>query len=685
MATLIDNNGTPNSDTQHNKRRRKKSIVWEHFTIENINADCTRAFCKQCRKSFAYITGSKLAGTSHLKRHIALGICPMSRCNQENNQFATCTTNTKTNGAVDAIDRPRKRRRATPGSAGNAFDLERCYDIAKMIIQHDYPLHMVEDSGFVGFAKALHPQYNSVSINTIEEYILSIYLREKQNVLNFLAGIPGRVSLSLDLWTSDQTVGYAILTGHFVDCDWKLHRRVLSVITLPFPDSEVAFNHAVAACLTDWHLESKLFTLTLNQSFSNETIRGNLRGLLSIKNPATVNGQLIIGSCYARVLSSIAQEALCSLRKTIDKVRRSVKYVITSESHREKFAEVKQQLQVPSTKSLVIDEQTNWNTTYEMLLAASELKEVFFCLNISDSERLIPSLDEWRQVDTLCKYLKLLHDAASILTSEVYPTSNVFFHEVWKIQLELMNATMSPDLFIRNLIKPLKDKFDRYWKDCNLVLAVAVVMDPRFKMKLVEFSYNKIYSDDADSWIKLVYEGVHELYLEYFLHSLPVPTIPEEASESVIKAEIFQDDGLLSTADDGLSEFDIYDIISSQQHLKSELDLYLEESLLPRVQDFNALGWWKLNRLKYPILSKMAADILSIPISTVAPDSVFHTADRKMDSVRSTLKPTTVEALLCAKDWLKHEEPELISEDKAAIVKTELIYETKAAIVKTEY
>ncbi|XP_027123398.2 zinc finger BED domain-containing protein DAYSLEEPER-like [Coffea arabica] len=673
MAALIDNNGTPNSDAQPNKRRRKKSVVWEHFTVENIDADCTRAFCKQCKKSFAYITGSKLAGTSHLKRHIALGICPVSKLNKEKNQSSPYIPNPKTNGSADAVDRKRKRRRATSGLTAISFDQESCsHEIAKMIIKHDYPLHIVENPGFVRFARALHPQYNSVNINMIEAHVVNIYLREKQNLLSLLAGAPGRISLSLDLWTSDKTVGYAILTGQFVDCDWNLHRRILSVITLPFPDSESAFNHAVAACFTDWCFENKLFTLTLNQSFSSETIRANLRGLLSIKNSVIVNGQLIIGSCYAHALGSTAQDALWSMRNTLEKVRRIVKYVITSEVHREKFAEVKQKLQVPSTKSLVLDDQTNWNTTYEMLLAASELKEVFYFLDISDTQnQIIPSMDEWREVETLCTYLKLLHDAASILTAEVNPTSNTFFHEVWKIQLELMHAARSPDLFTRNLTKPLKDRFDRYWKDCNLVLAVAVVMDPRFKMKLVEFSFSRIYENEAETWIKLVDEGLHELYLDYVLESLPPPTFLDEASESIIKAEISQDDCLLSSAD-GLSDFDIYisEIMSSNQ-MKSELDQYLEESLLPRVQDFDALGLWKLNRLKYPTLSRMASDVLSIPVSTVAPDSVFDTAERKMDSFRSTLSPTTLEALVCSKDWLKYESPDTSLDMQTAIVSVE--------------
>ncbi|KAM7480327.1 hypothetical protein LguiA_028540 [Lonicera macranthoides] len=667
MNTPTDDNQPPGSEQQSNKRRRKKSIVWEHFTIETVDAGCTRACCKQCKKSFAYITGSKLAGTSHLKRHIALGICPVSR---QKNQLSPYTPALKTDGSASTTTiPPRKRYKTTPVLANFSFDQDRStHDIAKMIILHEYPLDMVEHPGFVDFVRALQPQFNMVNVNTILGECVGVYLREKQSLLNVLGGIAGHVNLSLDLWTSDQVdLGYVFLTGHFIDNNWTLHRRILNVVTLSFPDTEVAFNQAVVACLTDWDLDGKLFTITLDPSFASETVRRNLNGLLSIKNPHILNGQLLIGNCYARVLSRLAQDAIRSTTEIIKKVRDSVKYVKTLEVHEEKFVELKQQLQVPSTKSLVIDDQTKWNTTYHMLVAASELKEVFSCLDTSDPNyKETPSMDEWKQVETLCIYLKLFFDAANILTAPKYPTANAFFHEVWKIQIELTQAAMSPDMFISNLTKPLQEMFDKYWKDSSLVFAIAVVMDPRFKMKLVEFSFTRMYGEVADMWIKIVDEGLHELFLEYIVLSLPPPTFVVGGNGGV-KSELSQEDSLLC-AGDGLVDFDVYiSEIMSNQEMKSELDQYLEESLLPRVQDFDILGWWKLNQQKYPTLSKMAADILSIPVCTVAKDSVFDTQSKKMDSYRSLLRPVTLETLICAKDWLQYGS----SEFSNAIVKME--------------
>ncbi|KAE9597744.1 putative HAT dimerization domain, ribonuclease H-like domain, hAT-like transposase, RNase-H [Lupinus albus] len=217
---------------------------------------------------------------------------------------------------------------------------------------------------------------------------------------------------------------------------------------------------------------------------------------------------------------------------------------------------------------------------------------------------------------------------------------------------------MSEDPFISNINKIMHEKIDKYWRECSLVLALAVVMDPRFKMKLVEFSFTKTYGDDAHEYIKIVEDGIHELFNEYV--ALPLPLTPAYAEEgsagSQGRMETSPGGTLLS--ENGLTDFDAYIMETTSQQMRSELDQYLEESLLPRVPDFDVLGWWKLNKIKYPTLSKMARDILSVPVSTVQPDSVFYTKNKEMDHYRSSLRPETVEALVCAKDWMQYGEAE---------------------------
>lgn len=166
MASTVENNEHPASplDSQPNKRRRKKSIVWEHFTVENVSPEITRACCKQCKQTFAYSTGSKFAGTSHLKRHIALGTC-LRRKEEKNNQL---TPYTPKNGGTGSASQPRRRYRGSPFTPSVPFDSDVSrQEIAKMIIMNEYPLHMVAHPTFVSFIRTLQPQFNMVNFNTV--------------------------------------------------------------------------------------------------------------------------------------------------------------------------------------------------------------------------------------------------------------------------------------------------------------------------------------------------------------------------------------------------------------------------------------------------------------------------------------------------------------------------------------
>ncbi|KAJ8753263.1 hypothetical protein K2173_017882 [Erythroxylum novogranatense] len=640
-------NGFATPGTQPNKRRKKKSIVWEHFTIETVSPGCRRACCNQCKQSFAYSTGSKVAGTSHLKRHIAKGTC-LALLRNRRSLMAPHMPRT---GGNDSSEPP-KRRYRSPSASYIPFDSDRSrHEIARMILMHDYPLHMVEHSGFVSFVQNLQPHFGMVSFNSVQGDCVATYLREKQNFMKFIEGIPGRICLTLDIWSSSQSLGYVVITGHFIDSDWTPHKRILNVVMEPYPDSDSTLSHAVACCLSDWSLEGKLFSLTYSHPVGEPGLE-NLRSLLCLKNPHVLNGQLLLGSCIARTLSSVAKDIFSLEKDIISKIRDSVKYVETSESHEEKFLELKEQLQVPSEKSLSLDNQRQWNTTYEMLAAASELKEVFSCLDTSDPHyKQAPSMEDWNRVETICTYLKPLFDAANTLASTANPTAITCFHEVWKIVTELACAITNEDPFVKRIANVMKEKIDKYWKDCSLVLAIAVAMDPRFKMKLVEFSFSKIYEEDAPTYIKIVDDGIHELFVEYFTLPLPLtPTYADDGNDDNMKTDEHQG-SLLS--DNGLTDFDVYIMETTSQQMKSELDQYLDESLLPRAQDFDVLGWWKLNKLKYPTLSKMARDILTIPVSTVGPESMFDTMPKELDSYRSSLRPETLEALVCAKDWLQ--------------------------------
>jgi hypothetical protein len=68
--------------------------------------------------------------------------------------------------------------------------------------------------------------------------------------------------------------------------------------------------------------------------------------------------------------------------------------------------------------------------------------------------------------------------------------------------------------------------------------------------------------------------------------------------------------------------------------------------------NFDILNWWMVNSTKVPVLAQIARIVLFIPITTVASESAFSTGGRVLDPFQSLLAPNTVEALVCAQNWL---------------------------------
>lgn len=87
----------------------------------------------------------------------------------------------------------------------------------------------------------------------------------------------------------------------------------------------------------------------------------------------------------------------------------------------------------------------------------------------------------------------------------------------------------------------------------------------------------------------------------------------------------------------------------------SDLENYLKEDVFQHRlhTPFDILKWWQIHAGRYPILSKLARDILTIPISTVASESAFSAGGRVLDDYRSSLTKDTVEMLVCGGDWIR--------------------------------
>nr|GMD63258.1 zinc finger BED domain-containing protein DAYSLEEPER-like [Ipomoea batatas] len=83
---------------------------------------------------------------------------------------------------------------------------------------------------------------------------------------------------------------------------------------------------------------------------------------------------------------------------------------------------------------------------------------------------------------------------------------------------------------------------------------------------------------------------------------------------------------------------------------KSNLDKYLEDDQLNQLDDIDVLTYWKEKQHCYGELAKMACDVLSIPITSVASESAFSIGAHILNKYRNRLLPKKVQALICTNE-----------------------------------
>nr|XP_023922700.1 zinc finger BED domain-containing protein RICESLEEPER 2-like [Quercus suber] len=625
-----------NEDLDTSKKRKTTSDVWTHFTRKKVEGK-VKAQCHHYGKLYL---GDSSQGTTHLRNHLAR--CPRMKFKDIRQQVLI-----KQQNKVDG----------TTSLNNYQFDQARVRNkLARMVILHEYPLSMVDHIGFREFVTDLQPMFKLVTRNTLKSDILKIYDNEREKALKITDKNGSRMAITTDMWTSsNKKRGFMVITAHFIDHTWTLQSRVLRFVYVPSPHTKDVLAEVLVDCFLEWNIDRKLSTITVDNCSTNDAM---IRLLLNKLDTSSLmlGGSMLHMRCAAHILNLIVQDGLSLIGDGIERIRDSVIYWTGSPKRRQKFDENARQLRVQCTKELVLDCKTRWNSTYLMLSTALIYKDVFSRLAKREtSYTCLPYDHDWEVAKDICGRLELFHSVTEFFSGRKYPTTNMYFALVCELKIALNEWSLSSSEMISTMAESMLAKFNSYWANVSVVMAVAAILDPRYKMKLLEFYYPNIYGDNSDLEIEKIKNLCYDLLDEYGdVDESPVGNegsshMPTNTSNQVAQIK-FRLIGSMSRFDGFVNNSSS----SSKKHGsgRMEFDHFIDEGVLKRSEDFDILAWWKSNGLKYPTLQRIARDILAIPVTTVASEAAFSTSGRLLSPHRSRLHPKTIEAMMCAQNWL---------------------------------
>ncbi|KAJ5277543.1 hypothetical protein N7534_005644 [Penicillium rubens] len=344
-----------------------------------------------------------------------------------------------------------------------------------------------------------------------------------------------------------------------------------------------------------------------------------------------------------RSQSTRANSGKLDIAYTLSKIRNLAVYINASPQRRETFYNLQSET---ITIMPLQDVKTRWNSTFLMLRRAKRLRAIFqsFCDEYERADMAL-SNEEWRQVD----YLLFLTQPFFDFTVELSKTRDATTHHVFLIYNKLFEhleksisqLTRKRTSWKRQMLQALqasRKKLGQYYSETDNtrghLYAISTMLDPINKFQFFQ-------TDDWDDDWRAIYRQNLEDHLSPYKERLNLQpnsseTPSSKGSQSRLASMLKLNRPHLAVSGD-------------------EITQYLDSATI----DMAPLEFWRTNAPRFPALSALARDILSISATGAGVERLFNTARDICHYRRGRLHASTIQELmmyLCTSKFDKEEQ-----------------------------
>ena len=329
------------------------------------------------------------------------------------------------------------------------------------------------------------------------------------------------------------------------------------------------------------------------------------------------------------------------------KLHNIVLWVRKSPQRMERFKEL-------SCLQLIRDNSTCWHSYYDMCERALFLRdEITELLNTeSELEKDYLSHTDWTHLGNISSFLKPFRQATKVNEGIFDAIDRVLpWIEFLMEHLENSRLTWANYYYMHERVERAWEKLDKYYQitDSSIAYISATVLNPMYKWQWFDARWT------TPNLIPALIQGKVELRRLW-----------ESDYAGTFTARPITPQNIENSAEDDLTAFFIRTAAATAEHTRTqaidELETYLREPLLdvPRhlVTSFRGLTWWleDTQQRRYPRLSKMAVDLLTVPAMSAEIERVFSECSLALNSQRLSMSQSTLEQLMCLRSWRRQEQ-----------------------------
>ncbi|GKC49613.1 zinc finger BED domain-containing protein RICESLEEPER 2, partial [Tanacetum coccineum] len=232
----------------------------------------------------------------------------------------------------------------------------------------------------------------------------------------------------------------------------------------------------------------------------------------------------------------------------------------------------------------------------------------------------IPRRTDFDVCQQVCDFLEKFKEKTELVSTQSSPVAHLFYSEILDVDKHLREWEVVPKFKL--MVEKMRLKYDKYWGDYKKIkhyMYFALLLDPTMKSEMLGYGFRHLMENGC-----IPEENEHE-------ENTTLEFLTDNEKEHKVKEFVYEVENNMRVL------FALYNEKYGTKLTNNSSDMHKSLSTqkpileLDDEEDFDMLSWWKINSPRFPIVSKMAKDILSIKISTVASESAFSKSGRVLD------------------------------------------------------
>uniref|UniRef100_A0ACD5XVJ0 Uncharacterized protein n=3 Tax=Avena sativa TaxID=4498 RepID=A0ACD5XVJ0_AVESA len=658
--------------------KRLRSKVWDDFTPIYIDGKLTRAECMHCHQVF------NNNGTSKLLKHQAK-CSPISqkRPVQQKLPFLL-TSQKKSPDTTDAL--PKKKARVLPGILPHAnMEIQKVDQnlsreklatrdkktlaslntptdkgrknqsrVELTVPEQDIPTNMNQNDPKVDQSEppeelvrilSMHGYLPSIGIhdrfskfvaclNPVVKMPTGMYMhfrglfeKEKTKLKEKFGALCSQVCLHAHVWHYDLVSPFLCLSVHYIDDEWEKQRNIITFHSVDPSCNADQLSQAILSAIGDWGLRDKIFSITLDDAFLDDSVASDFKARLQDWNLCLAKRSLSrSANCWTSSMSADCSSSMSAKRSL---------YVIQYATHL-----VNQVIQVGKDELHKVMEKSTKCSNYTKGHIPSVVR--------FPNSAYAPSPEDWSNMRKISKILQSLRRYMDEMLTCDSPVD--LLNRLWNVK-EVLHPedNFYGDKTVSKELEKMQKKFIEYWNLYCLSICLPVIMDPSYRLECIKSClrfklYNYCLRHELDKEIEDYFQQVHDVLINLFYE------YSDQVRDASCTPGSKSSRNIVVKGDDTLIDYYHHIVYPFSKRPMSELDQYLQEPGPCRGEQ-SVLQWWKEHSLTYPTLARMARDILAIPGSSDCSVAI-RTARRRICESRYS-HSYMVEEIVCIQDWLR--------------------------------